>query len=220
MKGDLKLTLEVDNVTKVYGNRFSRIRVRALNKFSISLVKGEVVCVKGRNGSGKSTLLRLITGLIHPTSGRIRIKFDENASNLSPRVGYCPDNPFIYPNVTISTFLRLISSILQRNPDDSHLEEFLGSFSLVKWRDEPIGSLSKGMLHKVALIASMIDQPQLLVLDEPFSSLDESSAIVLMNNIQRLSSQGSTIIFADLSSDRSEEISDRIVDLDEAKVVL
>ena len=213
------MTLEVDKVTKVYGNRFSRIRVRALNKFSISLVKGEVVCVKGRNGSGKSTLLRLIAGLIHPTSGRIHIRFDKKASNLSPRVGYCPDNPFIYRNVTISTFLSLNSSILQRNPDDSHLEEFLGSFNLIKWRDEPIGSLSKGMLHKVALIASMVDQPQILVLDEPFSSLDESSAIVLMNNIRRLSSQGSTIIIADLSSDRSEKIADRIIDLGEVQVI-
>ncbi len=209
----------MDKITKIYGNRFSSLRIRALNEFSLSLKGGEIVCIKGSNGSGKSTVLRIITGLVRPTTGSLYIEFDMKSTKLSPRIGYCPDNPSIYRNVTVIAFLKLISNILGVSSVIPTLIQNLQDFNLLKWIEEPIGTLSKGMLHKVSLIASMLDNPQLLVLDEPFSSLDEQSANALIDKLHSLSSKGSTIIFADPSSERLEKIVDMIMDLNTMKVI-
>ena len=195
------------------------MRIRALDKISFSITRGEIISIRGTNGSGKSTLLRIIAGLSKPTTGIIEYKFNRNVKKPSPRIGYCPDNPIIYRNVSVSEFLIYILKILGLEKKHSPLIKLITDFNLIKWIDEPIGSLSRGMLHKVALIMSMIDSPQLLILDEPFSSLDENSADVLIENLQLLSHGGSGIILADPRSDRLEEIADKSIDLGTYKVI-
>ncbi len=177
------------------------------------------MCISGGNGSGKSTFLRIIAGLSSPTSGTIKIKLNQEIRKPSPRIGFCPDNPEIYRNVSVSDFLNFISCIIPLEIRESQLIEFVRIFDLIKWLNVPIGTLSKGMLHKVALIASMIDSPQLLILDEPFSSLDEKSADVLIKKLRSLASMGSSIIFADPSRDRSEKMADKTFNLDKSKVM-
>ena len=118
--------------------------------------------------------------------------------------------------MSVSVFLNFILDLLQFKIEKSILISYLEDFNLIKWINEPLGILSKGMLHKVALTASMIDNPQLLVLDEPFSSLDEGSAKVLCEKLHQLSSEGSSIVFTDPSGEWSEKIADKIFNLDKS----
>lgn len=190
-------------MSKVYGSRFSRLQVEAIKNISLKVFEGDILNITGKNGSGKTTLLLLAAGLLNPSGGRVTRSFKFKQRIPSARLGFCPDNPKPYSEITILNYLQFISKILDIPSSSKLIEAGLEDFQLLKWKNEQIGKLSKGMLHKVALLASMLDSPQLLILDEPFSSLDSEGSTVLIKRLEGLSSLGTGILISDLSKNIS-----------------
>ncbi|MFX0150577.1 MAG: ATP-binding cassette domain-containing protein [Candidatus Hodarchaeota archaeon] len=188
------------NVSKTFGNRFTGLKVEALRNVTFSLKRGEILSILGRNGSGKSTLLRIAVGLMNPSSGKVSWKIEQLKNpNLANRIGYCPDNPTLYSSVTINEFLMLIGKITQVINLREVIETWLEDLNLTNWKKEAIYKLSKGMTHKVALIATLMDNPQIVILDEPFSSLDDEARIFLKTKISEMVSSGVGVLLADPS---------------------
>src|SRR5713101_5651114 len=161
----------VENLTKKYG-----ILV-ALNNVSLAVQSGEIVGLIGPNGAGKSTLMKTIVGILKPTSGTIKVgghDIVQDPEKAKQAVGYLPENPSLYTALTVREFLRFVGKI--RGVPDNVLEgkiaESLKTFSLEEKTNSLVGTLSKGMKQKVALIAATLHDPQVLILDEPLTALD------------------------------------------------
>jgi ABC-2 type transport system ATP-binding protein len=197
LKGGHKLILKLENVSKSYINRIAGRQIQAFHGLSLEIGEGDICSVKGKNGSGKTTLLRIASGVSRPSTGRTKLSLNWEKPFPSPRVGFCPDTPRLYRNVSVGEFLFLIHNILELKDKKSLLNELLDKFNLTELINEKICNLSKGTQHKVALIASVMDFPQLLVLDEPFSSLDSESNAVVLDILKKISSIGSGILVAD-----------------------
>ncbi|MFX0125277.1 MAG: ATP-binding cassette domain-containing protein [Candidatus Hodarchaeota archaeon] len=188
--------IRFDRVSKIYKNRFSGVEIVGLKEVSFILNSGDIIHVFGRNGSGKSTLLRIAARLLKISSGTVEWNLI-GQPELNPRIGYCPDNPVLYSNVSLINFLQFIGKLTNLKKSKRKIINWLSAFSLTDFAQEPIKSLSKGMVHKVALIAALINQPSLVILDEPFSSLDEDSQKVLIEIITRMSSENTGFLIAD-----------------------
>lgn len=172
--------LELRNITKRYP------ATTAVRDVSFIARRGEVTGYLGHNGSGKSTTLKMITGLIEPTEGEIL--FDGERIGRDPiahrqRLGYVPEEPQLYPHLTGAEYLETVGQLrgLAQHTLAEKIDGFLRVLSLHEDRYVPISSYSKGMRQKVLLAAALLHNPDLILLDEPFSGLDVNSALVLRN---------------------------------------
>src|SRR5438105_9402842 len=167
----------------------------AVDNVSFSARAGEVTGYLGPNGSGKSTTMKMITGLIEMTSGEIlfngeRIQRDPIA--YKQRMGYVPEEPHLYAHLTGLEYLVMVGQLrsLPQKPTAERIEGLLRLFSLHGDRHVPISSYSKGMRQKVLLSAALLHNPDLILLDEPFSGLDVASALVMRSLVQELAARG------------------------------
>ncbi|HEX4278390.1 MAG TPA: ABC transporter ATP-binding protein [Bryobacteraceae bacterium] len=212
------MSLELRNVTKLYSG------IAAVKDVSFIARAGEVTGYLGPNGSGKSTTLKMITGLIEPSAGRIF--FDGEPIELNriahrQRLGYVPEEPHIYPHLTGFEYLEMIGQ-LRALPERSlaaKIDGFLQLFSLHADRYVPISSYSKGMRQKVLLVAALLHNPQIVLLDEPFSGLDVNSALILRALIGQLAARGKVVLFSSHELETVERVSSRIVILHKGQVV-
>jgi ABC-2 type transport system ATP-binding protein len=210
--------LELRNVTK----RFSGIA--AVDNVSFQARPGEVTGYLGPNGSGKSTTMKMITGLIEMTSGEIlfkgeRIRRDPIA--YKQRMGYVPEEPYLYPHLTGLEYLVMVGQLrgLPGKPTTERIEGLLRLFSLHGDRHVPISSYSKGMRQKILLSAALLHNPDLILLDEPFSGLDVSSALVVRSLIQELASRGKVVLFSSHELETVERVCSHVVILHRSKLV-
>jgi ABC-2 type transport system ATP-binding protein len=210
--------LELRNVTK----RFSGIA--AVDNVSFQARPGEVTGYLGPNGSGKSTTMKMITGLIEMTSGEIlfngeRIQRDPIA--YKQRMGYVPEEPYLYPHLTGLEYLVMVGQLrgLPSKPTGERIEGLLRLFSLHGDRHVPISSYSKGMRQKILLSAALLHNPDLILLDEPFSGLDVSSALVVRSLIQELASRGKVVLFSSHELETVERVCSHVVILHRSKLV-
>src|ERR1041384_3719821 len=210
--------LELRNVTK----RFPA--TTAVKDVSFFARRGEVTGYLGPNGSGKSTPLKMITGLLEPTEREIlcdgeRIQRDPIA--YRQRLGYVPEEPQLYPHLTGYEYLEMVGQL--RGLPSRLLAEKVGGFlrmlSLHDDRYVPISSYSKGMRQKVLLAAALLHNPDLVLLDEPFSGLDVNSALVLRGLIARLASRGKVVLFSSHELETVERVCSRVVILHKGRVV-
>jgi ABC-2 type transport system ATP-binding protein len=210
--------LELRGVTKLYSG------IPAVKDVSFIAHAGEVTGYLGPNGSGKSTTLKMITGLIEPSAGRILFRgepIDRNRIAHRQRLGYVPEEPHIYPHLTGFEYLEMIGQLrsLPERTLASKIDSFLRLFSLYADRYVPISSYSKGMRQKVLLIAALLHNPEIILLDEPFSGLDVNSALVLRNLIANLAARGKVVLFSSHELETVERVSSRIVILHKGQVV-
>ena len=210
--------LELRNVTK----RFSGIA--AVDNVSFQARPGEVTGYLGPNGSGKSTTMKMITGLIEMTSGEIlfngeRIQRDPIA--YKQRMGYVPEEPYLYPHLTGLEYLVMVGQLrgLPAKSTAERIEGLLRLFSLHGDRHVPISSYSKGMRQKILLSAALLHNPDLILLDEPFSGLDVSSALVVRSLIQELASRGKVVLFSSHELETVERVCSHVVILHRSKLV-
>src|SRR5215471_15305313 len=187
--------LELRNVTK----RF--VGIVAVDGVSFQARRGEVTGYLGPNGSGKSTTMKLITGLIDRTSGEILFEGERIQSDLTAfkqRMGYVPEEPHLYQHLTRLQYLVMVGQLrgLPVKPTSERIDGLLRLFSLGDDRHVPISSYSKGMRQKVLLSAALLHNPDLILLDEPFSGLDVATGLVLRSLIQELALRGKTILFS------------------------
>jgi ABC-2 type transport system ATP-binding protein len=210
--------LELRQVCK----RFAAIT--AVDNVSFLARAGEVTGYLGPNGSGKSTTMKMITGLIENTSGEILVDGVSIYSDLTSykqRIGYVPEEPHLYSHLSGFEYLIMIGQ-LRGLPTRRTWERIGGLLALLSLHDDrhaSISSYSKGMRQKILLIAALLHDPDLILLDEPFSGLDVGSALVLRSLIQELASRGKAILFSSHELETVERVSSRVVILHRGKVV-
>jgi ABC-2 type transport system ATP-binding protein len=210
--------LELRNISK----RFSGIT--AVDKVSFYARAGEITGYLGPNGSGKSTTMKIIAGLIDPSSGEIL--FDSAPIQRDPiahrqRMGYVPEEPHLYSHLSGLEFLTMVAQLrgLAAKLATTRIDGLLRSFALHADQHAPISAYSKGMRQKVLLCAALMHNPDLILLDEPFSGLDVASALVLRCLIQELAARGKVILFSSHELETVERVCSHVVILHRGKVV-
>ena len=210
--------LEVQDVTKRYGAH------TAVNHVSFTVKPGEVLGYLGPNGSGKSTTVKMITGLMPPTLGRILFQGSDISEDLvgyKAQVGYVPEEAHVYTYLTGPEYLRLCGR-LRGIPEaalEKKINEFLRIFGLDADYHAPLSAFSKGMRQKILLSAALLHNPQIVVLDEPVSGLDVSTAVVLRTVVESLAKDGRIIFYSSHELDTVERISTRVIILSQGKIV-
>ncbi len=210
--------LEVRSVTK----RFAGITV--LNDISFVARRGEVTGYLGPNGSGKSTTVKIVTGLLTPNQGQVLYGGEDIRADpiaFKRRVGYVPEEPHLYSYLTGEEYLLMTGELrgLAKKPLTGKIHEFLRLFGLYGDRFVRLASYSKGMRQKVLLAAALLHNPELIILDEPFSGLDVSSAMVLRRMIPALASAGKVILYSSHVLEVVEKVCERVVILHKGRVV-
>lgn len=187
--------LEVRHLAKRYK------RIPAVGDVSFTIRPGEVLGCLGPNGAGKSTTVKVLIGLIEPTRGEILFKGQDVRADWPAFlrvVGYVPEEPSLYPQMTGREYLQLVGRLrgLPRPVIETRTEKMLRLFSLWEDRHVMLASYSKGMRQKILLSAALLHDPELLILDEPFSGLDVNTALVLRSLIHALSREGKMILYS------------------------
>lgn len=210
--------LEVRHLTKQYS------RIAAVDDVSFTAPAGEVTGYLGPNGSGKSTTVKMITGLIDPTEGEILFNGQPIQNDLigyKSRLGYVPEEPYLYTHLTGAEYLELVGQ-LHGVPEKQLAEKIAGllrHFGLYSDRYVPISAYSKGMRQKILVSAALLHNPDIIILDEPFSGLDVNSAMLLRSLIQALAARGKVVLFSSHVLDVVERVSTRVVILHKGRVV-
>ena len=210
--------ISIENLTKTYGT------LVALNKVSLEVGAGEVVGLLGPNGAGKSTLMKIVVGILRPTSGNVRvagIDLSVDPESAKRSVGYLPENPSLYSGLTVREFLSFVGKI-RDVPDDVlglRISEALVTFSLVEKTDSPIGSLSKGMKQKVALIAATLHEPKVLVLDEPLTGLDPRTQVFVNGWISSQGRKGTTVLLSTHNLEVAQDHATQIAIIDKGSII-
>jgi ABC-2 type transport system ATP-binding protein len=209
---------EVRNLYKRY------LGIPALDHVSFIARPGEVTGYLGANGSGKSTTMKLATGLIEPTSGEILFAgrpIQENPMAYRQRIGYVPEEPHLYTHLSGLEYLVMVAQLrnMDRNSANHRIHELLRLFGMHGDRDVAISSYSKGMRQKILLIAALMHNPDLILLDEPFSGLDVGSSLILRSLIKELAARGKIVLFSSHELETVERVCSHVVILHRGKVV-
>jgi ABC-2 type transport system ATP-binding protein len=206
--------LAIDQLSIAYGER------QAVDHLSFSVRPGEVYGLLGSNGAGKSSTIKAIVGLVRPSSGRIRV-FGLDAvtdgQRVKERLGYVPETSLLYEALTPREFLEFIASVrhLDQQTASVRAQSYSTAFRLGVEFDEPIVSLSNGTRQKVLLIAALLHQPPLLVLDEPLNSLDPRSVRIMKELLARyVASGGRGVLFSTHTMEVAEQLCHRVAILD------
>ncbi len=210
--------LEVDNITKSYSG------IPAVRGVSFSARAGEITGYLGPNGSGKSTTMKIITGLLRADRGEVRFygrKVEEDPLSFKKRLGYVPEEPHLYTHLSGMEYLTMIAQLRELKPRlaQERISGLLEMLGLKSDRDVALSGYSKGMRQKILIAAALLHNPDLVLLDEPFSGLDIGSALILKSLIQELAARGKVVIFSSHEFETVERISSRVVILHRGQVV-
>jgi ABC-2 type transport system ATP-binding protein len=210
--------LELRNVTKRYAG------IPAVNDVSFIAAAGQVTGYLGPNGSGKSTTMKMITGLIQPSEGSILLNGEpigRDRIGFRQRLGYVPEEPHLYPHLSGAEYLEMVGQIrgIPERQLTEKIDGFLRLLLLYPDRHVPISSYSKGMRQKVLLAAALLHNPELILLDEPFSGLDVNSGLILRSLIRELAERGKVVLFSSHELDTVERVSSRVVILHKGRIV-
>lgn len=210
--------LEARSLTKFYNH------TPAVKQVSFTIHPGEILGYLGPNGAGKSTTVKMITGLIEPSDGQIffngRTVYDDFTA-FQRRIGYVPEEPHLYPHLSGREYLQLVGRLrgMPRPFLEYKMDEFLRLMGLWNDRHTPLASYSKGMRQKILLSAALLHDPDVLILDEPFSGLDVTSAMMLRSLLHVLAKQGKMVLYSSHVLEVVEKICSTVVILRKGEVV-
>ncbi len=200
--------IEINDLRKNYDGKV------ALRGVNLEIEEGEIFGLLGPNGSGKSTLMRTIIGMTKPTEGSVRVNgMDPSESGVEVKsiVGYVPESPHLYESLSPEEFFEFVGSVRGASPDSlDRVENFVDAFEIKEDMDSDIGSLSFGMRQKVSIIASLIHNPEVLILDECMNGLDPRSVRVLKEFLNSFSERGGTVIYSTHVLEVAEKMCDRV----------
>jgi len=182
--------IELDNITKSFGKHM------AVNDLSLKVPAGSIYGFIGPNGSGKTTTIRIIMNILYPDSGEIRIFDKLQSGSYLDRVGYLPEERGLYKKMKVKELIRFYGELKQVSNPAQEAGKWLSRFDLVAWAGKKTDTLSKGMSQKVQFIITVINNPEIIILDEPFSGLDPVNADMIREVILELRNNGSTILFS------------------------
>jgi len=210
--------LELVDVSKRYG------AITAVRHLTLTVKRGEILGYLGPNGSGKSTTVKMIVGLMPPTHGHIRfdgIDLQDQLVAYKALIGYVPEEAQVYTYLTGAEYLRLCGRLRGLDgPDlERRIDRFLQIFGLETSYHSTLSDYSKGMRQKILLSAALLHRPKIIVLDEPASGLDVSTALVIREVVRALAADGCLVFYSSHELDTVERISTRVVILHEGAIV-
>ncbi len=211
-----KAIIEVQKLAKHFG-RFS-----ALRDLNLTVGTGEFIALFGRNGAGKTTFLRILSGLARPSSGFCRIQLPGDDPPRYPRgaIGYLSHNTSLYADLTALENLRFYSQLMDVPADDAFLEQRIGLVGLAGREREPVRNYSRGMQQRLAIARAFLHDPGILLLDEPFTGLDQAGSEFLKSYLQTAGSKNKTCIMAIHDAQLGYEMADRLVVIEKGVAAL
>jgi ABC-2 type transport system ATP-binding protein len=206
----------LDHITKRFGE------FTAVNDLSIAVHAGRIFGLLGPNGAGKTTTIRMIVNITAPDSGRIELFGQQITPALQDRIGYLPEERGLYKKMKVGDQLRFFAELksVTAREADRRVDRWLERLMLTEWKSKKATELSKGMQQKIQFITAVIHEPELVILDEPFSGLDPVNVDLLKEIILELKSAGKTIIFSTHQMEVAEKICDDICLINRSQKVL
>lgn len=209
--------LELQNLKKYFAAQ------KAVDDISFTIKQGSIFGLLGPNGAGKTTLLRMITGIFYPDSGNIIF----NGKNFDPvndiaNIGYMPEERGLYKKMKIGEQALYLAQLKGLSKSDAlhKIKAWFVKFEMETWWNKKVEDLSKGMSQKLQFVTTVLHEPKLIILDEPFSGLDPVNANLIKDEIFNLAKNGSTVIFSTHRMEQVEEICDHIVLVNKGKKIL
>jgi ABC-2 type transport system ATP-binding protein len=201
--------IQLKALTKRYGS------FTAVDAIDLDVPAGQLFGFLGPNGAGKTTTLRMIAGILRPTAGAVHIDGIDVAKNPSAAkavLGYIPDRPFMYEKLTGAEFLRFVAGLYGQDGPviERRMDQLLGLFDLLEWRDELVESYSHGMRQKLIISSAFLHKPKVIVVDEPMVGLDPKAARILKDLFREYTKRGNTILMSTHTLEVAETICDRI----------
>ena len=212
----MKPILEAIDVHKAYANHV------ALSGVSLEIPEGSIFGLLGPNGAGKTSLIRIITQITGADEGEIRFRGERlNPSHIA-QIGYLPEERGLYKKMKVGEQLLYLARLrgLSRADATARIKQWLNRFEIKEWANKNVEDLSKGMQQKVQFIATVLHEPKLIILDEPFSGFDPINANLIKDEILELRKQGATIIFSTHRMESVEELCDNIALINRSRKVL
>src|SRR3954470_788866 len=209
--------LELHHLKKYFATQ------KAVDDISFSIEKGTIFGLLGPNGAGKTTLLRMITGIFYPDEGTIIFDGTQfNPSNDIIKIGYMPEERGLYKKMKIGDQALYLAQLkgLSRAEAMQKIKFWFQRLEMESWWNKKVEDLSKGMSQKLQFVITVLHEPKLIILDEPFSGLDPLNANLIKDEIYGLAQRGSTVIFSTHRMEQVEEICDHIVLLNLGKKIL
>ncbi len=206
--------VEIENINKAFGH------TQAVDDLSLNVPQGSIYGFIGPNGAGKTTTIRMIMNIIYPDSGKIRIFEEEMHGATSERIGYLPEERGMYKKMKVRDLLRFYGELKSGRKVNKEVDDWLDRLDLSEWANKKIETLSKGMGQKVQFISTVVTQPELIILDEPFTGLDPVNVETIKNAVLDLRSQGATVIFSTHDMNVAEKMCDFIFMIFKGKKVL
>ncbi len=213
-----EIVLRLQDLRKDYGTK------KVLKGIDLTVCRGQIIGYIGPNGAGKSTTIKILLGLEGGYSGRVDIfgeEINEKTIGYKRRIGYVPEIAELYDNLTAMEYLTFVGELygMDLQAADEKAQKLMKVFGLEEVYHSRIASFSKGMRQKVLIISSLIHNPDLLFLDEPLSGLDANSVMVVKEILAILASRGKTIFYSSHIMDVVEKISNRIILINDGKIV-
>lgn len=205
--------ISIQNLTKIYPIPFKREKVTAVRDLSLTVEPGQVYGLLGPNGSGKSTTMKIVLGLVSPTAGKTEI-FGRDSTTVESRedVGFLPENPYFYKFLTGAETMAFFGKLcgLRGAKLRERTKELLALVGLENAADRRLGGYSKGMLQRIGLAQAMVQEPRLLVLDEPTAGVDPAGSREIRDLILDFKKRGITVLLCSHLLGQVQEICDRI----------
>ncbi|QFP41626.1 ABC transporter ATP-binding protein [Borrelia miyamotoi] len=207
--------INVKNVTKTYGS------FTALFNVSFKVDKGEVLGILGPNGAGKSTLIKILTSFHYPNKGNVKIfgkDITEKSKEILHNIGYIPEKLALYPELSVKEYLNFISKIKGIANPKKEIDKAIGIFKLESVKNKLISELSKGFKQRVGIAGALINNPKLVILDEPTNGLDPNQIIEFKEFLKELA-KSSTILFSSHILSEVESICKRIIIINNGEII-
>ncbi len=208
--------VEAQDICKQFG------QLRAVDNISFSLEAGQVHGMLGPNGAGKTTTIRMLMNIIIPDSGKISLFGQKNSANQNHRIGYLPEERGIYRKMRVNDVLLFLGELkgMKGKKAQAAIDGLLERLELMEWKRKKVEELSKGMQQKLQMIATVMSEPELMILDEPFLGLDPINTNLIKELILEQKKQGNTIIFSTHEMDNAERLCDTILLIDHGQKIL
>jgi ABC-2 type transport system ATP-binding protein len=208
--------LSIENVTKRYEGH------TAVDDLSLMIEPGVIYGLLGPNGAGKTTTIRMTMGIIQPDEGKIEILGEPFSESLKEKIGYLPEERGLYRKMKVLEHLVFLAEIkgLSAKTAAERAKRWLERVDLAGWEDKPVEALSKGMQQKIQFISTIIHEPQMVILDEPFTGLDPINTQLLKDVIFEMKNEGRTVILSTHLMDQVEKLCEKICLINKGRKIL
>lgn len=212
------LPIETKNLTKKFGN------LRAVNKVNLKVKKGEIYALIGPNGAGKTTVIKMLVGLLSPTKGTAEVfgmDIRKHPKEAKGKFGYISDNPSAYGFLTGMEFLELTASLrgLKEEKARKRIKKLTFLFPIKKILSQQMDQYSRGNRQKVAFLAALLSDPELLIIDEPVAGLDPESIEIFGKELRKFAKKGGAVLFVTHILSFGQKYADRVTLMDEGSII-